>query len=220
MDWSIESEILRLAKSSDLNAALRRYGFLAEDVSLSGIRQLDDWHRGGAETYILSFVIVDDHGGEAMFLAKALVAATLGTPPERQLEHWTARRNKLESVGCPVSRWYLWGNALIIEEYLPDSLDELLTKNGHQPELWQTLLSICTSVAQAGYRPISVIPNIRGKHGRLRWVDFGEDLGGRTPDVSSLKSTISILAAEYGKLTGYSDVATMPPVDGSEQHKH
>ena len=197
--WSIEKEFLDLTGQCSIERALFDCGLLSSPLEFVGIHSSSAWRRGGAETYIFDFEVICV-ASRRRLIAKALVAASPGIPPEKQLDLWYMRRDLIQRSGCPVPTLYVFGKGILIEEYVQDSLVDVL-RDGHNTKLFMKLHRYASNVISAGFCPTSFIPNLRTDGKRLFWIDFGNDLG-EPQKPNRDPQSLQRLYDEYERYTG------------------
>lgn len=178
--WTIGDELCRLSDNPDTSEALCALHLIDRVRGECRIEEVEPWHRGGAETYTYVFDVCQAKARHRCIL-KAFVAPTLGTPPRQQAENWVARRYRLAGFGVPTPRLYVARSGVLLEEFIAlDAIDHLKRKarcgtldNSVEAELED----VCARVYEAGFRPLSILPNLRIRRGRFVWTDFGVDLG-------------------------------------------
>ena len=186
-EWTLTAELCRLSRQPALSEALTALGLIETPESDFELRELSAWHRGGAETYVYTFAVLQSIRVQKCIL-KAMVAATPTTPPERQLEKWLTRRHRLAEFGVMVPRLFGAGDGVLLEEFIEtDAIEQLrsdATERTSSPSIQDRLESLCALVYQAGFRPVCILPNLRLANDELFWIDFGSDLG--EPDYGSV----------------------------------
>lgn len=175
--WTIERELVQVAGSADIVQACQALQLVQRDEAFDRVAELRPWKRGGAETYLYAFEVYCVGRAPRAAVAKAMVAATPGIPPEAQLDRRLSRRSALLDAGCPVPLLYGSGNGLYIEEMLDQDLSSFIVLNVPNLTLQAAILLVLSGIADAGFRPLSLIPNIMISNQSAFWVDFGTDLG-------------------------------------------
>jgi hypothetical protein len=168
MDWNIKYELENLHRAtgdSDVPWSVAA-------VTESQITQVRDWHRGGSETYIYVFAATGPTV-DSTFVAKALVAPLLGTPPEKQIDRWLDRRARLVEKSVRVPELLGVGKGLLVERFVEFSLQEAAV----WVDVRTKYMELVERVLDAGFVPTDFVHNIRTDGRVLYWVDFGEDLG-------------------------------------------
>ncbi len=171
-DKGASSEILKdgfQLNLTEIELWLLKKQIINAEQKLVSYKDVLQWYRGGAETYIASFeieIIVDSNILQKDIILKALVTLT----PEISLKNWEKRRKILSDNNIPVSNWYYWGDGLILEEkyfhFKPD-LDHL-----------SKLLLIAVALDKLGFSTLhftsALMVNVKNE---IVFVDFGFDLG-------------------------------------------
>ncbi len=177
--WTLESELCRLAQESDIRVALCSLGLLSgPGAKFRLVEQSEKWDRGGAETYLYRFRIEEDDKDFVEVLIKACVAFAPGGTLNEILKSWVERRQILEKHGVSVPKLYYWGQGVVLEEFIPYTLRDVLSR-GAEPS--QTILNDLTKFAAAlsslGFAPIGPFSDLRSRGDDVVVVDFGQDLG-------------------------------------------
>lgn len=202
--WNICTELVDLTGRTTPELALREVGLISPGATLERIVEDAPWRRGGAETYVYLFSVVGSDGQTRRAVAKALVAATPGIPPEAQLDRWIHRRNLLRSRGCGVPVLYAFGKGMLVEEWIEhDAVDWLLSPtvaNEAKADMVKQLVWYASCIDDLGFQPITFLPNIRVNGQDAKWIDFGSDLGGPYPTNELRGYTATLLARELSAL--------------------
>src|SRR2546423_1403954 len=120
-DWSIESELIEACSISDdrlpsIAEATRQLGIIDATEGLTGIREIQGWRRGGAETYIYDFAVITPRR-TIRLIAKACVSAPLRAHPLRDVvAEWVTRRELLGAHGVQTPKLHSAVHATIVEE--------------------------------------------------------------------------------------------------------
>lgn len=166
-DKAASSEISRERYSLDqkgISQWLLAKGIISHDEILFSYSDIMRWTRTGAETYSTSFEIKTNNY-EKIILIKAIVTTT----PKKSLIDWTKRRELLMRNGIVVSHWYHTSDAIIFEDYYP---------NTSQVVAFEKLLSIGKKLDSLGFTTIKFTDDIMADtNGNPYFVDFGFDLG-------------------------------------------
>lgn len=174
---------------------LKSKNVIPSDSRLLSYTDLDAWHRAGGETYQATFAIGWIENG-LVSSNRVRLKALVTLNGELALEIWTRRRRLLHAKGVPVSRWFSWGDALIIEQYYPG--DYTSTRQRQQ------LGEIAEKLDELGFAPRNYLLDIRcDEEGSPVYVDFGEDLGEpgeAAPGVSTARFAVEFQGkAEKGR---------------------
>jgi hypothetical protein len=168
IDKGASSEIIR--QGYELNADgitkwLVGKKIIEQNDRLLNYIDLSPWRRAGGETYYTDFQITTNKK-TSHIVVKSLVTMF----PERSLQDWARRRNILAGIGIPVSNWYWYGEAAIIEDFYNFSAKEKVSFN--------TLLWIGFKLDSLGFPSLNFIDDIRADGGgKPYYIDFGFDLG-------------------------------------------
>lgn len=183
MEWTLRTELLNLASlgpGADAIHALRDLGLISADEAPIDVHINDagsTWLRLGAETYCFRFEVQIGTETPQAYMLKACTTFT-GRPLEEIVSEWIRRRRTLESSGVSTPRLYASGNATILEEYIPYSLMEALSKQarGERPHLIQSIGKAIEKICQLQFAPLT-IHDWRSRGQDVVLIDFGTDLG-------------------------------------------
>lgn len=207
MTWSLEDELVQLSGRPTLPEALLKLGMIQSLDERFTIANIFPWRRGGAETYIFAAQITSDFSTKR-FILKALVGFTPGTDPSAQLERWLSRRKLLASSNVRVPKLYASAKAMLIEEFIEDDSIERLASiqkwDNRLNLIRERLIAICSDVFSIGFRPVTLLPNIRMQEDEPVWVDFGHDLGDPVSVESIAPPVAQALEKEFGVYVGAS----------------
>jgi hypothetical protein len=180
---SISNDIRQYAGVGTISEALRAIN-LCDDQCLEGcgIEETTDWYQAGAETYCLEWSVIHIDGHRDAMIAKACVSMAGGLT--EKVAEWIARRVALHGLGVKVPRLAFVHKATIYEEYIPYGFLKTLT--GANESMRGSMLADLTQAANAaealGFRNLP-LHDARTHGDDFVIVDFGQDLGGRHPDV-------------------------------------
>ena len=133
------------------------------------------WRRGGGETYYTDFQITTSKK-----ISHIVIKSLVTLFPERSLQDWKRRRNILAENEIPVSNWYWYGEATILEDFYKYTAKDKVR--------FESLLQIGFKLDSLGFRSNSFIDDIRADDaGNPYFVDFGFDLG----EPSSIRTTFA-----------------------------
>lgn len=190
--WTLADEIRKIAGKDKLDAALREIGLLGSSDNLSDLITVRDWYRSGAETYGFQFTVITTAGQSHKCFMKACVAYAAGIPLKDIFAQWMYRRAKVADNDVDTPKLYATGAALLIEEFIPYSVDQALAdiKNRHQ--ILRRLGSTAAHLVKMGFAPISM-HDWRSRGRDVVLVDFGQDLGPADIAVDSESGVLSEL---------------------------
>jgi hypothetical protein len=166
-----------LTQCSQVCEALHVLGLLA-DPAVPFRLIAGNWVRGGAETYFSKFEVLP-HGQPGLtILIKACVTFTPGVDLDSVIGEWVRRRRLLSENGIKTPRLYCAGFGVLIEEYVPYELRNLLSYSRRRPaKLLADLVTYCETLCRLGFTPIDPFRDLRSHGSDLVVVDFGADLG-------------------------------------------
>jgi hypothetical protein len=166
--WSIESELCQLAGRVTISDALIHLG-LVTSGKFRLVPTNEGWIRGGAETYIYKFSVIDcDNEAKNInnFILKACVSFPAGNSIAEILNSWVNRRLLLQRHGAKVPQLFGFGNGIILEDFVP-----------YRTHLCMQLASVAGLFSRLQFHPISPFHDIRSFGTDVVLIDFGEDLG-------------------------------------------
>lgn len=191
MAWSLENEICQLSKKTDISEALLDLGLIANKTLKFQIRQIGKWTRGGAETYIQHFSIHTDEGVDR-YVVKACTPSNISRNIEDVLSNWVERRVAISSSGISTPKLYAADNGVILEEYIPYSLREIMLKNP-QGVIRKSLVSqigdTLNILESLGFNSITSLHDLRSRGEDVTVIDFGQDLGTQSKLMNHPEST-------------------------------
>jgi hypothetical protein len=143
-------------------------------TSVDQIESLNDWIQKGGETFSCDFVLRD---GDTLrhLIAKACIKYS----PVETVDEWMERRHKLEQIGVTVPILFKRDRAVVVEEFVPYSLQEAFTLGTsiQKGEIEQLFVSTYETMSRAGFWPIS-LHDVRSRGQDVVVIDMGEDIGG------------------------------------------
>jgi len=187
-----------LSKDQDL---LRMYGphvlrvLGVNDGALIEVNQ--DWHMGGAETYVSDFHLINGDQ-RTHLIAKACVKfAALET-----MNEWLERRRVLSQNGVLFPKLVVVDGATIVEEYIEFSFREayiVASDDSVRDSLRTRYLDTFKRIVGAGFTPMS-LTDVRSRGDDVVAIDVGEDIGGRSEISSCRLDVVSQAEAQFRKL--------------------
>lgn len=178
MGESLARELAELGGESSLATALRRAGVIALEEDFRSVALIRDWHRAGAETF-QRLVDIELASGVRRYVVKAIVSFSVGdNGVSGTLRSWMERRRLLEQAGVRVPQLLFGQSGVFAEEYIERTALEYLQYELAPSAVEGVLFALASRVFAAGFRPVCIVPNLRGDDRGLCWVDFGADLGG------------------------------------------
>jgi len=200
--WSITTELCEMSGEPSLLSACRRLGLVGNMALSADIEEIRPWFHSGSETYSYVFRVHGEHSFDGALILKAMVAATPGVPPEVQLRKRLSRRSRLAQFGCSVPVLFGVGAGVYLEAHAGSDLIALIEAAPLADELQASLAAMVSCVADAGFSPISIIPNIVVSDSTVNWVDFGSDLG--DPLMAQATSNLAtMLLREYSSRSSF-----------------
>jgi len=175
--WTIEKELCGLADSRCVGDALLRLGLIEEQFPVPTIEEVHGWMRGGAETFIYRFRVVQQETVRDVLL-KAVVAFSTAKSLTELGDEWVERRRLLEQDGIRTPRLYHAGRAIIVEEFIPEGLSTFLRRRPAEAmHLFDQVIRYAATLEKHGFCPISPFHGLRTDGMDVFAVDFGQDLG-------------------------------------------
>ena len=192
MEWSLETELTRLAGVRDVREALRAAGICSARCGACELQVDQAFERSGAETYLLRATVQHSFAAATTFVVKACVALGECSGVETIVNEWLRRRNILRLARVAVPQLYLAGNGLICEEFVAHDLDTVVAKPvagaSREPVLGDLGYALGT-IRACGFLLLSTT-NFRSRGTDAVVVDFGQDLG--APGLASTETTSDI----------------------------
>lgn len=186
MDWTVESELMRLAGESTLARAVTRLRLPLPAHTRPencAVYVTANWQAGGAETYILMFSVVSARDryfpcDSSQFVLKACVASPSQGALAQTFRRWLERRDHIRTLGISTPRLYAADGATLLEEYVPLTIAEALSRPpvDKRARLLTALGLTAHRLAVGGYQPVSV-HDWRSRGIDVVMIDFGTDLG-------------------------------------------
>jgi len=175
--WTLEKELCGLAGTGSAVEALVSLGLVDEDSRQPRLEEVHGWIRGGAETFIYRFRVVDDLATRDVVL-KAVVAFSMAKSLTQLGGEWLERRRLLEQDGIRTPRLYHAGRALIVEEFIPERLSSCLERKPAQAlQLADQVIQYAAALEKHAFRPVAPFHGLRTNGSDVFAVDFGQDLG-------------------------------------------
>ena len=174
----LSSEFLRTGRGTTewarIEAGLRLANILSATERMDSYADGEPWHRGGAETYIAdaSILVARASDPNRRVIAKALVS--FATDIEVKVAVWLQRRTFLSQIGILVPILYSGRNGVIFEEFIDRPLTDLDLKD---ESILAQLGDIGARLDFYGFSTLSFVDDLMLKEGKIRFVDFGFDLG-------------------------------------------
>jgi hypothetical protein len=177
--WTLEDELCKIARVPNIGQALYALGFLSSPKAPFHIDRVDnEWVRGGAETYFYRFSVAEGDGIPKEALIKACVAFAPGNTLEKILQSWIERRELIAANGVIVPKLYGWGHGVVIEEFLPYDVHEILSRSVKPSRrILNQLVIYAASLSKLGFAPVGPFNDLRSHGDDVVAVDFGQDLG-------------------------------------------
>jgi len=175
--WTIEKELCGLVEAPSVGEALCRLGIVAAPSPEPMIEEVHEWVRGGGETYIYRFRVVQC-GSVHDVLLKAVVAFSTARSLSELGDEWVQRRLLLQREGIHTPLLYHAGRALVVEQFIPEKLSSCLRRGpADAPHLFDQVIRYAATLEKHGFCPISAFHGLRTDGADVFAVDFGQDLG-------------------------------------------
>lgn len=183
--WTLENELCGLAETDCVDEALHRLGIIAADSPAARLEEIHGWQRGGGETYIYRFRVVQDRRIRDVLL-KAIVSLSIDRTLSELGDERVERRRLLEEDGISTPRLYGVQRALLVEEFIPEGLSGFLRRRPKATHLIDQVLRYAATLQKHGFRPLAPFHGLRTDGTNVFAVDFGQDLG--PPGLTSRRS--------------------------------
>jgi hypothetical protein len=178
MCWTIEKELIKISGQSTLEGAIAALGLNRPQDHFISICSPEGWVRGGAETYVYPFSVQFKSGCSVRMIVKAVIAFSPSRTLDQIIEEWLRRRKLIEAAGVNVPRLVFAGQGLIVEEFIPFSLAEILKDQTLKDDvLFGQVFFYAGVLSKLGFAPIDAFSDLRTDGERVYVIDFGEDLG-------------------------------------------
>ncbi len=152
-------------------------GIVAERSPRPKLEEVHGWKRGGAETFIYRFRVLEPDAVHDVLL-KAIVAFSTARSLSELGEEWVRRRRLLEHDGIATPRLYQAGRALVVEQFIPEGLSSFLRRRpAEATHLVDQVFRYAATLEKHGFCPISPFHGLRTNGTDVFAVDFGQDLG-------------------------------------------
>ena len=172
----LDEQLRPFGQDTCAGETLAKLGIISSVSTLQHLALVADWQRGGSETYILVFDLVDAYGTRRL-VVKAYAPSFATMSVELTFAEWIKRRKLLAAHGIQVPRLYAVGAGVLLEDFIPHSLGEQLASGGALSAI-SDLMKIAKTLGNLGFRAISPFEDLRTDGVRAFMVDFGSDLGG------------------------------------------
>jgi hypothetical protein len=184
-NWSIEKELLKLSGESRIDQAVVSLGLVPEGQHLGQIEGTSSWISSGSETYLYHFAIVYNSGDRRELILKAVTTFCPASSLESKLKEWIFRRGILSERGIFVPQLFFSGHGVILEEFIPRALGDVLCQAESHDKLLSELFYYAGTLLRLGFSPIEAFADLRTDGNHVYVVDFGEDLGPISVDDSN-----------------------------------
>ena len=175
--WTLEKELCGLAGASCVRDALLGLGIIEAPSPEPVMEEVHGWMRGGAETFIYRFRVVQDDD-EHDVLLKAIVAFSTAKSLTELGEEWVERRRLLQHEGIATPHLYYAGRALVVEEFIPEGLSAFLRRRPvESAHLFDQVIRYAATLEKHGFCPLAPFHGLRTNGTDVFAVDFGQDLG-------------------------------------------
>jgi hypothetical protein len=175
--WTLEKELCGLSGAGSVEEALFSLGLIEQPRPVARLEEIHGWMRGGAETFIYRFRVVQSDVVHDVLL-KAVVAFSTAKSLTEQGDEWVERRRLLEREGIRTPRLYHAGRAIVVEEFIPEGLSQFLRSRPRDTaHLFDQVIRYAATLERHGFCPISPFHGLRTDGVDVFAVDFGQDLG-------------------------------------------
>jgi hypothetical protein len=157
--------------------ALLSLGIIEAQSPEPVIEEVHGWMRGGAETFIYRFRVVQDDD-EHDVLLKAIVAFSTAKSLTELGGEWVERRRLLQHEGIATPHLYYAGRALVVEQFIPEGLSGFLRRRpAEATHLFDQVIRYAATLEKHGFCPLAPFHGLRTNGTDVFAVDFGQDLG-------------------------------------------
>jgi hypothetical protein len=175
--WTLEKELCGLSGAATAPEALLHLGLIDALLPTPGLEEVHGWMRGGAETFIYRFRVLQSDLVHDVLL-KAVVGFSTAKSLTEQGDEWVERRRLLEREGIRTPRLYHAGRAIVVEEFIPERLSQFLRSRPRDTaHLFDQVIRYAATLERHGFCPISPFHGLRTDGVDVFAVDFGQDLG-------------------------------------------
>ncbi len=175
--WTLEKELCGIAGASCVRDALLGMGIIEDPLPEPALEEVHGWRRGGAETFIYRFRVIQDDTTHDIVL-KAIVAFSTAKSLTDLGDDWVERRRLLEQEGISTPRLYYAGRALVVERFIPEGLSCFLKRRPFQSlDLFDQVIRYAATLEKHGFCPMAPFHGLRTDGTDVYAVDFGQDLG-------------------------------------------
>jgi hypothetical protein len=166
---------------NNINFSLHKNGMLPKEAVMTCYKDLTNWQRGGAETYITSFEIHYQLAGNRIVLPIILKAILSMTDVNHRWEQYKNRIKRLNEFGIATPFNYYYQDGVIYQQFIKYSIDEwieiLKTKVDGIVQIKNKIQILLNQITKAGFVPTGLIHNLRIDNDEIYLIDFGSDLG-------------------------------------------
>ncbi len=175
--WSLEKELLNLTEQKDVRSALIDLDIINEDGGEAHVTsQTIDWERSGSEVYTYRFNVRQDNKSVDCIIKACVAFSPTGTL-DNILNSWINKRTLLNNYDISSPKLFGYGKGIIIEEFIPFDLQEILIQNNGLSSILSQLALYAGIIAHLGFKPIDAFKDLRSRGSDVVVIDFGEDLG-------------------------------------------
>lgn len=137
---TLENELCALLEAASVDEAVARLGLVA---NYEAIVPIGDWKRGGAETFVFFFDVVETATTVRHLVIKACTPAPAGLELQEVFRQWLERRAILQRSGVVVPQLYFSGKCVVIEEVIPHPLSRVLLGSDMREATTRRARSFC-----------------------------------------------------------------------------
>lgn len=176
-DWTLENELRKITAKGKIPEALTSLGLIGDADVPYRILVIEGWRRGGSETYLYDFGIQTPEGFRRYLIKACTPSVIPGSNVEAILSEWLDRRSILSRNGIETPKLFYAGEGIIVEEYIPMLLEEILELSVHRTKLLRELAKLAAVLDFLCFSPNEPFGDLRSRGTDLVVVDFGFDLG-------------------------------------------
>lgn len=199
--WTLEKELIKLSGQKDLKSSLLDLGLLKDPEESFTLQTDNIWKNSGNETIDIRFIITTENDIDPQnYVIRACIAQSPGNTISNIINSWIQRKSIVSSLKISTPTLYKTGHGILLENWIPDSLKDFLTKSSNSNDaILIELANMMGKITGKGFRPNKAyINSIRIANNELFITDFSSNLGGITNKEASTSNYFNNLV-EYLK---------------------
>ncbi len=204
---AIYQELFNLYPSTDIQKVFLALG-LKKTEQPAHFELIRGWHRSGGETYAAYFSLSSSEFELPRTYVLKACCPSCFSDVTKVLDKWLLKREFMRSSGINTPELYAKGQGVILEEFIPYSIEEAARINSYSANYFSMIADFYKAVGALGFLPISLYHNIRSRGKDVVNIDFGGDLGARNDTPQCLDQ---LLEREQG-LMGFPAPFSQKPI--------